>query len=140
LAADASERAHALAQGGRETGLDLSQAEDLARRAARLIDTGDLAEMATTASLQGRELFRRELAWRDGGREGLRVLSDYWDPPAELLAVGRARLGAGARARRNRVSLADRQLRLGRDGRWYPYRRSGRSGATWEPDGPSFEA
>ncbi|MHB1509489.1 MAG: SWIM zinc finger family protein [Acidimicrobiales bacterium] len=140
LAADASERAHALAQGGRETGLGLSEAEDLARRAARLIDTGDLAEMATTASLQGRELFRRALAWRDGGREGLRVLSDDWDPPAELLAVGRARLGAGARARRNRVSLADRQLRLGRDGRWYPYRRSGRSGATWEPDGPSFEA
>lgn len=140
LAADASERAHALAQGSRETGLDLSQAEDLARRAARLIGTGELAEMATTASVPGRELLRRALAWRDGGREGLRVLSDDWDPPAELLAFGRARLGAGARARRNRVSLADRQLRLGRDGRWYPYRRSGRSGATWEPDGPSFQA
>jgi hypothetical protein len=57
-----------------------------------------------------------------------------WDPEPSALAAGRAHLGAGARSRRNRVTLGDHQLRLGRDGRWYPFGR--RANGTWEPDGP----
>jgi hypothetical protein len=55
---------------------------------------------------------------------------------------GRALLGERATVRRNRVTLADRRPRLGRDGRWYPFRRSGRgAGATmWTPDGAPMEA
>lgn len=38
--------------------------------------------------------------------------------------------------RRNRLTRDGEQLRLGQDGRWYPYRKT-RNG--WDPDGPPFE-
>lgn len=139
LAQDAVERAHAVAHGTRETGLELSEGEDLARRAARLIGVGDLSEIARAAGVPARELFRQALAWRDGGRDGLAVLQQDWDAPADAVVTGLALLGTGARSRRNRVTLADRQLRLGRDGRWYPFRRAGRSGSAWDPDGSPIE-
>jgi hypothetical protein len=132
-------RAYALANGERETGLDLSFDEDLARRAARLLEAGDLSDLAQAGAMPARELLWQALAWRDGGREGLAVLREDWDAPAEALAAGRAMLGTGARGRRNRVTLTERQLRLGRDGRWYPYRRSGRNGSVWQPDGPPHD-
>jgi hypothetical protein len=139
LAADAVGRAYALANGERETGLDLSFDEDLARRAARLLEAGDLSDLAQAGAMPARELLWQALAWRDGGREGLAVLREDWDAPAEALAAGRAMLGTGARGRRNRVTLTERQLRLGRDGRGYPYRRSGRNGSVWQPDGPPHD-
>ncbi|WP_405406856.1 SWF or SNF family helicase [Streptomyces sp. NBC_01104] len=85
-------------------------------------------------------------AWQYGGAAALTVLDEEWAPDAAALARARTRL-AGAwdedeaprlRAERNRWTSADGtvQLRYGRDGRWYPYRKeSGR----WVPAGPSDE-
>ncbi len=145
LALDAAARALDLALGGESTGVELSLDEDLARRAALTLDDPvagggagriDLATLASAAGLPARELRRRALAWQTAGREGLAVLSHPWDPPPGALEGARRLLGKGAAARRNRVTLGERQLRLGRDGRLHPYRRG--AGREWEPDGPPF--
>jgi hypothetical protein len=146
LAADAAARAWALAVGARTKPLDASVGEDVARRAAAMLDVPEdpgataagagMAPLARRAGLPSRVLLRRALAWRHGGPAGLDVLDHAWDPPAERLAPGRALLGGSVVARRNRVTAGDRQLRLGRDGRWYPFRRA-RGG--WDPDGPALE-
>ena len=162
LAADAVARAWALASGAGGSGLDLSLDEDLARRAADLIGrTGfsdgaggangpraappptlpkpdGIAALARRAGLPPREILRRAMAWRDGGRWGLDALLRPWNPSPSALATGRMLLGEAASAWRNRLTLGDRQLRLGPDGRWYPLRR--RRGGSWDPDGPPLEA
>ncbi len=161
LAADAAARAWALASGAGGSGLDLSLDEDLARRAADLIGragepreaggaagpwgvtrltvpTPDgIAEIARRAGLPPREILRRAMAWQDGGRWSLDALLRPWNPPPSALTFGRMLLGAAASAWRNRLTLDDRQLRLGRDGRWYPFRR--RRNGSWDPDGPPLE-
>jgi hypothetical protein len=142
LAADAAARAWALAIGARSKPLDATVGEDLARRAAAMLDgpvdhdPGAMAHLARAAGLPGRALLRQALAWRDGGPAGLEVLGPPWDPPAGRLAEGKGFLGPSALARRNRVTAGDRQLRLGRDGRWYPFRRA-KGG--WDPDGPPLD-
>ncbi|MGA2306735.1 MAG: SWIM zinc finger family protein [Acidimicrobiales bacterium] len=139
LASDAAARALALARGGDSHCLELTEEEDLARRAALLLadkesnaDSSAFGELARRAGLPGRELLRRALAFRDGGVEGLAVLDDAWEPDPVRLAAGRSLLGPAATARHNRVTLGERQLRLGRSGRWYPFRKD-RGG--WSPDG-----
>ncbi len=165
LAADAAARALGLARGAPASGLELTEEEDLARRAATLLpghtagarDGGvrahaategvavaavvagqpDLGDLAARAGLPARQLLARALAYRDGGAGALIVLEEMWDPPGELVSAGRTVLGPGARATRNRVTLGERQLRLGRDGRWYPMRKQGNA---WLPDGRPLEA
>jgi hypothetical protein len=63
-------------------------------------------------------------------------------PPPEAMTKGRELLGGRATLRRNRATLGDRQLRLGRDGRWYPFRRSGPGAgtSTWTPEGSPLDA
>jgi hypothetical protein len=149
LAADAVQRAWELAHGERSTGLELGTGADIARRAANMLGhgdphgdsrgEGDLAALARAAGVPPRQLLRQALAWRDGGPEGFAVLLEDWDPPRDSVVSGRALLGSDATIRRNRVTLDDRQLRLGRDGRWYPYRRAGLRGTTWDPDGSPQE-
>jgi hypothetical protein len=89
-----------------------------------------------------RDLLGQALAWRDGGSEGLFVLAEDWSPPHGQMTRGRELLAGQATLRGNGATLGNRQLRLGRDGRWYPFRRSGRgAGAgTWTPDGAPIEA
>ncbi|MFH8804181.1 SWF or SNF family helicase [Streptomyces sp. NPDC017936] len=81
-------------------------------------------------------------AWRIGGAAALSVLEEEWTVEAEPLARARTALDSAweqderpvLRARGNRwtVAASDAQLRLGRDGRWWPYRkRRGR----WVPAG-----
>ncbi|MDA8265934.1 MAG: SWIM zinc finger family protein [Actinomycetota bacterium] len=144
LASDAAQRAWEMAHGERSTGLELSAAQDLARRAAAMIGPSggrrEILELASAAGITARDLMHHALAWRDGGSEGLFVLLEQWEAPPEVMAKGRALLGQGATVRRNRVTLGARQLRLGRDGRWYPFRRSGRGTGAWAPDGPPTEA
>ena len=75
-------------------------------------------------------------AWRQGGPAGLEVLEEPWTPAGPDAARARAAWADGelpaARVWRNRWTVRDRQLRYGRDGRWYPYRsRDGR----WLPAG-----
>jgi uncharacterized Zn finger protein len=139
LAVDAAGRAHELAQGARTSGLELTASEDLARRAAALVGPRwsagdlDLEALAGRAGQKPRELLRQALAWQEAGRSGLRAYHDEWDPEPEILAEGRNLLGTGSRARHNRVTLGERQLRLGQDDRWYSFRRASDGG--WDPDG-----
>ncbi|ROQ59245.1 hypothetical protein EDD93_6635 [Streptomyces sp. 840.1] len=82
-------------------------------------------------------------AWRYGGAAALLVLDEQWTPDAASLAHARAQLATAweedeaprLRAEHNRWTSADGtlQLRYGREGRWYPYRKeSGR----WAQAGP----
>lgn len=83
-------------------------------------------------------------AWEFGGVAALSVLEDEWTVEGEALARARAALDAAweedtrprLRAGRNRWTAADgqAQLRLGRDGRWWPYRKEG---DRWVPAGPA---
>jgi hypothetical protein len=145
LASDAAQRAWELAHGERSTGLELSKAADLARRAAAVLTptTGqrEIIELASVAGVSARDLLNQALAWREGGSEGLFVLLEGWDAPRDSMTVGRALLGGQASVRRNRATLGERQLRLGRDGRWYPFRRAGRGAGAgaWMPDGAPIE-
>jgi hypothetical protein len=146
LAADAAQRAWELANGEPATGLELSFAADLARRAAAVLGPAggpeEIGELAASAGVPARDLANQARAWRDGGSEGLFVLLEDWSPPPEAMTKGRELLGGRATLRRNRATLGDRQLRLGRDGRWYPFRRStpGAGAGTWAPDGAPLEA
>jgi hypothetical protein len=143
LAGDAAQRAWELAHGARSTGLELEMGADLARRAAAMLvpagGQGEILELARSAGVPARDLLNQALAWRDGGSEGLFVLLEDWEAPRDSMMSGRALLGGQARIRRNRATLGERQLRLGRDGRWYPFRRSGRGAGAgagaWTPDG-----
>ncbi|MFJ9719443.1 SWF or SNF family helicase [Streptomyces sp. NPDC101213] len=97
------------------------------------------------AAGSGRDREQLELAvraWRIGGGAALAVLEEEWTVEGEALARARAALDAAwaederpaLRARGNRWTVAGSaaQLRLGRDGRWWPYRKErGR----WVPAG-----
>ncbi|MEU3851036.1 SWF or SNF family helicase [Streptomyces sp. NPDC029554] len=81
-------------------------------------------------------------AWRHGGAEALSVLDEEWRVEGEALARARAALESAwdaderpeLRARANRWTAvgAPVQLRLGRDGRWWPYRKEN---GRWLPAG-----
>jgi uncharacterized Zn finger protein len=143
LAADAAARAFQLATGSGDGGLSLDREADLARRAAGLLGAGHgLAALATSAGMPPRALLCRAVTWQQAGRGGLDALRTTWQPTAADLAEGRAALdrsaGQGAvRAWRNRLTRGRLQLRLGGDGLWY---RFVRSGGDWMLDGsPSPE-
>ncbi|MHC0428891.1 SWIM zinc finger family protein [Streptomyces sp. O3] len=81
-------------------------------------------------------------AWEYGGAAALPVLEEEWTPRGDALARARAALDTAwdgderprLRAARNRWTVvgAQVQLRYGRDGRWWPYRKErGR----WTPAG-----
>ncbi|MFD9353161.1 SWF or SNF family helicase [Streptomyces sp. NPDC060031] len=96
------------------------------------------------------------LAWGFGAAPALAALEDDWTPDRATLARARAALaaawadapdapgapdvpaGAAPELRRVRARWTepgtDRQLRLGREGRWWPYRREA---GRWIPAGPS---
>jgi hypothetical protein len=143
LAADAAARAFQLATGSGDGGLSLDLEADLARRAAGLLGTGrGLAALAASAGMPSRELLRWAVTWQQAGRGGLDALRTTWQPAATDLAEGRAALerlgGQGTvRAWRNRLTCGGLQLRLGGDGQWY---RFVRSGGDWVLDGPPSPA
>ena len=88
--------------------------------------------------MPSRVLLRWAVTWQQAGRGELDALRTTWQPAATDLAEGRAALdrpaGQGAvRAWRNRLTRGRLQLRLGSDGRWY---RFVRSGSDWVLDGP----
>ena len=138
LVADAAARARAILAGSEEPPLDLWR--DAVRLAATRPGEDVVARLAD-ATGRGRDLPRAVSAWRCAGTEGLDVLERSWTP--ERLQVARAwsTLEAASdepmvvRQWRNRWTIAalDVQLRLGRDGRWHPYRREHRE---WWPAGP----
>ncbi|MEV5612367.1 SWIM zinc finger family protein [Streptomyces sp. NPDC052225] len=132
LATEAAARAHTLLTTGTDPLAGLTPWQDAVRLAAAHPGSGlTAATRALYASLSrgtGRtpgDLARAVAAWRQGGLDGLSVLEEEWDPPAgpfdrarpSLMATGHPEF----RPRRNHLSTASLQLRLGRDGLWYGY-------------------
>ncbi|MFH9727756.1 SWF or SNF family helicase [Streptomyces sp. NPDC017254] len=160
LASDAADRAHRMlvealtvgasgVLGGGAVGGSPAEAPPLtaAQDAVRLA-SGSPAPWIAARLTSGSGRTRAEMdlamrAWRFGGAAALAVLEEEWTPDAEALTWAGARLSeawedderpvlrrAGARWT---VVGAETQLRLGEDGRWWPYLKSG---ARWSPAGP----
>ncbi|WPB88739.1 SWIM zinc finger family protein [Streptomyces malaysiensis] len=152
LAADAAVRAQrllaeALAPGHATTPVPavLTVWEDTVRLTAAGPPAPIAARLAAGCGRDRTDLARAVRAWEHGGAAALTVLDDEWTPDAETLARARAQLAAAweedeqtprLRATGNRWTVVgtDLQVRYGRDGRWWPYRRErGR----WWPAGPA---
>ncbi|MFD3570830.1 SWF or SNF family helicase [Streptomyces sp. NPDC058667] len=147
LASDAAARAHRmLVDAHAAAPLDprLTVAQDAARLATASPAPWIAARLATGSGRTRAELDLATRAWRLGGAAALAVLEEEWTPDAEALTRAGARLleawedderpvlrRAGG-ARWTAVG-AEAQLRLGEDGRWWPYLKSG---ARWAPAGP----
>ncbi|MFJ9751645.1 SWIM zinc finger family protein [Streptomyces chartreusis] len=124
------------------TGTELRLDQDAVRLAAGS-PVGGVAERLVDGSGRSREgLATAVRAWRIGGAAALAVLDEEWTVEGETLARARAALESAwdaddrpaLRAKGNRWTVvgAPGQLRLGRDGRWWPYRKErGR----WAPAG-----
>ncbi|MFC9125431.1 SWF or SNF family helicase [Streptomyces sp. NPDC057099] len=144
LAARTAVQAHRLlAEALRGTSeVELTVAQDAVRLAAGA-PGGDVADRLADGSGRGREGLETAVrAWHLGGTAALAVLDEEWRVQGETLARAHAALESAwdtderplLRARGNRWTVADApvQLRLGRDGRWWPYRKErGR----WVPAG-----
>lgn len=134
LATDAATRAWELATGEGNGGLDLDHQADLARRAASALGTPRFSQLSVRSTTAERHLVRLATAWQHGGTAALEVLSETWDPPAEVMEEARAVVagllkGQRVRADGNRLSGGDVHLRYGRDGLWY---RCERRGGGWD--------
>ncbi|WDF44875.1 SWIM zinc finger family protein [Streptomyces sp. T12] len=134
LATDAAARAHALLSTGRDPVAELTLWQDAVRLAAARPGSGLTAatralyaSLASAADRTPAELARAVAAWRQGGLEGLAVLEEPWDPPAGRFDRARPLLLAADlpafRPWHNHLThpRGHVQLRLGRDGLWYPY-------------------
>jgi uncharacterized Zn finger protein len=131
LAADAARRAWALCAGADDTGLDLDERADIARRALDATPAGR-DRLAAQTGVATVDLDVLAAAWRFGGAAGVRAHDEpRWNPPP--LEMARARdllVDTGHDPRRvhvsgNKVTGEGRiQLRRSRDGRWYLYSRA----------------
>ncbi|MDX5568390.1 SWIM zinc finger family protein [Streptomyces sp. ID05-04B] len=150
LAVDAAVRAHHLLAGALGTRhadtappVPLTEWQDAVRLAATHPTPEVFARIAANCGRTPRELAAATRAWRHGGAASLDVLNSSWTPPASRLERDREALRADwadgrpprLRSWRNRwtVEGRDAQLRLGRDGLWYPYTKDQ---GTWWPAGP----
>ncbi|MET9479509.1 SWF or SNF family helicase [Streptomyces sp. NPDC006638] len=151
LAADAAARAlrllsEALAPGHeqRPPEAELTLGQDAVRLAVSAGDETLLARLAEGSGRRRAELDLAVRAWRYGGAPALAALEEEWTPePGTLARAGavldgawedgdRPRLRSGGPARWT-VAGGGAQLRLGPDGRWWPFRKErGR----WAPAGP----
>ncbi|MGI5472153.1 SWF or SNF family helicase [Streptomyces sp. CA-132043] len=121
--------------------------EDAVRLAAAGPPDTVAVRLAAGSGRDAKGLAAAVRAWRQGGPAALAVLEEEWTPGAEELARATTGLAAAwedetdrprMRATRNRWTVVGTgtQLRLGRDGRWWPYRKEqGR----WLPSGPPDE-
>ncbi|SEE11360.1 SWF or SNF family helicase [Streptomyces sp. TLI_105] len=158
LAADAAALAHRLlgelTGGGDGSAPDgaglprpprLTVAQDAVRLSAGAPAPSIAARLAGGSGRSRAELEPATRAWRFGGAAALAVLDEEWTPDAEALERAAVRL-TEAWAEDDRPALrraggarwtavgADAQLRLGEDGRWWPYVKAG---VRWSPAGPS---
>ncbi|MFJ9210496.1 SWF or SNF family helicase [Streptomyces sp. NPDC102264] len=123
---------------------ELTPAQDAVRLAATTSDQRLVARLASGSGRRPAELELAVRAWKYGGAVALAVLEDTWALEPDALARATAALDAawedGDRPRlraggggRWTVAGTPAQLRYGRDGRWWPYRKErGR----WSPAGP----
>ncbi|MBA2813009.1 SWF or SNF family helicase [Streptomyces sp. KM273126] len=123
---------------------ELTLFQDAVRLAADASEAAIAARLAEGTGRGREELEIAVRAWRYGGTVALSVLEDEWVPEAKSLARARAALESAwddgdrprLRTAHNRWTVigASTQLRLSRDGRWWPYRKEhGR----WVPAGPA---
>lgn len=122
----------------------LSATQDLVRLAAAGPAPEVFARLCRHGGHTPQALTRAVRAWEQGGVTALPVMDNAWDPDPPQLhlareAVKQAWEGEQAprlRAARNRLTVIgrDAQLRLGTDGRWYPYRKEQ---GNWWPAGPA---
>lgn len=149
LAARAAVQAHRLLAEALRTGPEQHAVETeltLAQDAVRLTagsPAEDVAKRLAEGSGRGPEGLELGVrAWRLGGFAALSVLDEEWTVEGETLARARAALESAwdederpsllAKGNRWTAVGAPSQLRLGRDGRWWPYRKErGR----WVPAG-----
>ncbi len=138
LAADAVERAWAIARGDGHAGLDGSADADLARRAARAAGTERWAPLVAVSGRNDRDQRQLAGAWRLGGAAALDALTEPpWRADPLVMSAARDAVGAALKrygavaARENRLTIPaiDVQLRLGRDGRWWRFEKRG---GRWE--------
>ncbi|WP_229397713.1 SWIM zinc finger family protein [Micromonospora okii] len=146
LAADAATRArHLLAATADEVLAPEPDAwQDAVRLAARM-PRSRAAKRLGEASGRAAELPRAIKAWEYAGAAGVDVVDAVFSPPKELVAQATDALreagevdGAAPEVKswRNRWTIGrDVQVRYGRDGRWYPFRK--RSGEWWPAGAPS---
>ncbi|MDL2075233.1 SWF or SNF family helicase [Streptomyces sp. GXMU-J15] len=112
---------------------ELPLAQDAVRLALGAPDPAVAERLAEGSGRDREQLALAVRAWRLGGAPGLAVLEEEWAVTGEALARARAALDAAwdeeerpsLRARGNRWTVvgAPAQVRLGRDGRWWPYRK-----------------
>ncbi|UKY53970.1 SWF or SNF family helicase [Streptomyces inhibens] len=125
----------------------LTPAQDAVRLAAAGPGAEISARLAAGSGREARGLAQAVRAWELGGTAGLAVLEEEWTPEPEALARANDRLAAAwedgetrprLRATRNRWTVVggDAQVRYGRDGRWWPYRKEG---GQWVPAGPATD-
>lgn len=129
----------------------LTVGQDAVRLAAGVLEGAGAADrpagvvadrLADGSGRDREELAAAVRAWRHGGADALSVLEEEWTVEGETLARARAALASAweaderpvLRARGNRWTVVGTacQLRLGRDGRWWPYRKEG---DRWTPAG-----
>ncbi|MEU1075638.1 MULTISPECIES: SWF or SNF family helicase [unclassified Streptomyces] len=152
LAADAARRARemlaeALAPGHASQPLTacLTPGQDAVRLAVECADPQITARLAAGSGRRPAGLDLAVQAWRYGGAASLSVLEEEWPPGPEALARAKDALARAWQDEERpvlRASGANRwtvvgggaQLRFGRDGRWWPYRKE--RGA-WVPAGPA---
>ncbi|QHC24341.1 SWIM zinc finger family protein [Streptomyces sp. GS7] len=126
---------------------ELTPEQDAVRLAADGPGTAMAARLAAGSGRDMRGLARAVRAWELGGPAGLAVLEEDWTPEPEVLARAAERLAAAwedrgtrprLRAAGNRWTVlgGDAQLRYGRDGRWWPYRKEA---GQWTPAGPATD-
>ncbi|SED68249.1 Uncharacterized conserved protein, contains Zn finger domain [Streptomyces sp. 2224.1] len=125
----------------------LTPAQDAVRLAAAGPGEAISARLAAGSGRDAPALALAVRAWALGGPAGLAALEEDWTPDPEALARATGRLAAAwedgearprLRATRNRWTVAggEAQLRYGRDGRWWPYRRED---GQWVPAGPATD-
>ncbi|MFJ6575407.1 SWF or SNF family helicase [Streptomyces sp. NPDC091368] len=155
LATEAAARAHRLlgtltvADGvgdAAEEGVEapLTVAQDAVRLAAGAPVPWVAARLASGSGRSRAELELAARAWRFGGPAALSVLDEEGAPEADAVDRAAVRLAEawddGDRPALRRsgarwtVVGAEAQLRLGEDGRWWPYVKAG---ARWSPAGPA---
>ncbi|NGO06416.1 SWF or SNF family helicase [Streptomyces sp. HC44] len=125
---------------------ELTVAQDAVRLAAGTPEAPVTERLAEGSDRDREGLTLAVRAWEHGGVAALDVLEAEWTVGAETLARARAALESAweederpqLRTSRNRWTAVGRpaQLRLGLDGRWWPYRKErGR----WAPAGPAAQ-
>jgi uncharacterized Zn finger protein len=111
----------------------LGVAPDAVRLAVAAPDHALVERLATGSGRDQESLADATRAWELGGADALSVLEEQWEPSGGTLARARAALDSAwdederpsltAGGNRWTVVGAPAQVRLGRDGRWWPYRK-----------------